>query len=253
MERYKEYKPSGIQWLGFIPKHWEVFRMKRIFGEAKEKTTDETGILLSLSQYTGVLPKSEVGKTGMFEAESTIGYNVVHSGQFVMNIMLAWNGSYAVSEYDGIISPSYVIFDFKTDCNKKYVHLLLRQPSYAGAFKTMSKGIIESRLRLYPIYFLSFPIILPPLSEQEKIVHFLDEKTAKIDSYVADKEKEIQLLNELKESEIAKVVTQGLNPNVRMKDSGISWIGMIPEHWMVKKNFVYKFMQRNIISSMRKK
>ena len=235
MERYTEYKSSGIPWIGDIPSHWEVCRMKKVFTEAKEKTTDEDGVLLSLSQYTGVSLKSEVGKTGMFEAESTIGYNVVHRGQFVMNIMLAWNGSYAVSDYDGIISPSYAIFDFKTKCNKKYIHLLLRQASYAGAFKTLSKGIIESRLRLYPTYFFTFPIILPTLAEQDRIVNYLSNKTLKIDAYVAERERELQLLNELKQSEIANVVTKGLNPNVKMKDSGIFWQPQIPCTWNVTR------------------
>ena len=231
MERYKEYKDSGISWLGKIPYHWEVARMKRVFSEAKEKTSTEEGTLLSLSQYTGITLKEDAKKVGMFEAESTIGYNVVHPGQFVMNIMLAWNGSYAVSDYEGIISPSYCVFNFKEKCERKYFHYLLRLPSYAGAFKTMSKGIIESRLRLYPIYFFAFNTIIPPLKEQEKIVNYIEKKTSKIDAYIAEKEKEVQLLKELKEAEIAKVVTQGLNPNVKMKESGISWIGMIPEHW----------------------
>lgn len=235
MERYKEYKDSGIQWIGKIPGHWEVARMKRVFSEAKEKTSSEEGTLLSLSQYTGITLKDEAKKVGMFEAESTIGYNVVHSGQFVMNIMLAWNGSYAVSDYEGIISPSYCVFNFNEKCERKYFHYLLRLPSYAGAFKTMSKGIIESRLRLYPIYFFAFNTIIPPVKEQKKIVNYIESKTSKIDEYIAEKEKEVQLLNELKETEIAKVVTQGLNPNVKMKDSGISWIGMIPEHWEVKR------------------
>ena len=78
MERYKEYKDSGISWLGKIPYHWEVARMKRVFSEAKEKTSTEEGTLLSLSQYTGITLKEDAKKVGMFEAESTIGYNVVH-------------------------------------------------------------------------------------------------------------------------------------------------------------------------------
>ncbi|MBR6275853.1 MAG: restriction endonuclease subunit S [Prevotella sp.] len=246
MERYSSYKDTGISWIPYVPSHWEVARMKRIFSEAKEKTIDENGALLSLSQYTGVTPKDDANKVGMFEAESTIGYNVVHVGQFVMNIMLAWNGSYAVSDYEGIISPSYCIFNFNEKCAQKYFHYLLRLPSYAGAFKTMSKGIIESRLRLYPIYFLAFKTIIPPLADQEKIVRYLDSKTSKIDAYVADKEKEIQLLQELKQKTIAEAVTKGLNPNAKMRYSDISWIGMIPEHWEMKqlRSFLSLFTEK---------
>ena len=204
-------KDSGISWIGGIPEHWEVCRMKRVFSEAKEKTTTESGTLLSLSQYTGITLKDDAKKVGMFEAESTIGYNVVHSGQFVMNIMLAWNGSYAVSDYEGIISPSYCVFNFNEDCEKKYFHYLLRLPAYAGAFKTMSKGIIESRLRLYPIYFLAFKTIIPPLDEQQSIVTYIEEKCEKIDKLASELQSEIDYLKEYKQRLIADCVTGQVN------------------------------------------
>lgn len=204
-------KDSGISWIGLIPEHWEVSRMKRIFSEAKEKTTTEDGTLLSLSQYTGITLKDEAKKVGMFEAESTIGYNVVHPGQFVMNIMLAWNGSYAVSDYEGIISPSYCVFNFNEECEKKYFHYLLRLPAYAGAFKTMSKGIIESRLRLYPIYFFTFKTIIPPLDEQKAIVAYIEEKCQKIDKLVSELQAEIDNMKEYKQRLIADCVTGQAN------------------------------------------
>ena len=204
-------KDSGIPWIGMIPEHWEGSRMKRIFSESKEKTVEEGGTLLSLSQYTGITLKENTKKVGMFEAESTIGYNIVHPGQFVMNIMLAWNGSYAVSDYEGIISPSYCVFNFNEDCEKKYFHYLLRQPSYAGAFKTMSKGIIESRLRLYPIYFLAFKTIIPPTEEQKAIVEFIDNKCTKVDSLITELEAEIEYLKEYKQRLIADCVTGQVN------------------------------------------
>ena len=204
-------KDSGISWIGEIPEQWEVCRMKRVFSEAKEKTTTESGTLLSLSQYTGITLKDDAKKVGMFEAESTIGYNVVHSGQFVMNIMLAWNGSYAVSDYEGIISPSYCVFNFNEDCEKKYFHYLLRLPAYAGAFKTMSKGIIESRLRLYPIYFLAFKTIIPPLNEQQAIVAYIEKKCEKIDKLASELQSEIDYLKEYKQRLIADCVTGQVN------------------------------------------
>lgn len=204
-------KDSGISWIGMIPEHWEVSRMKRVFSEAKEKTSTEGGTLLSLSQYTGITLKDDAKKVGMFEAESTIGYNVVHPGQFVMNIMLAWNGSYAVSDYEGIISPSYCVFNFNEKCEKKYFHYLLRLPAYAGAFKTMSKGIIESRLRLYPVYFLAFKTIIPPIEEQQAIVSYINEKTAKVESLILELQAEIDYLKEYKQRLIADCVTGQVN------------------------------------------
>lgn len=233
MKRYAKYKDSGISWIGEVPEHWEVSRIRRIFNESSEKIDDNSGTLLSLSQYTGISQKSDCERTGMSEAETTEGYKVVHKGQFVMNIMLAWNGSYAVSNLDGIISPAYCVFDFVTKCDAWYFHYLLRIKAYSGAFKTLSKGIIDSRLRLYPNKFYTFPVLIPPLSEQKAIADFLDKKTAQINELVAAKKKQIELLKEYKQAVIAKAVTQGINPKAKMKDSGITWIGQIPEHWEV--------------------
>lgn len=180
----------------------------------------------------------------MFEAESTIGYNIVHAGQFVMNIMLAWNGSYAVSDYEGIISPAYSVFNFNIECEKIYFHYLLRLQVYAGAFKTQSRGIIESRLRLYPNQFFQFPCIVPPLDEQKKIVEFLSTKTLSIDAQQRERERELRLLDELKQAEIANVVTRGLNPDVPMKKAQTIQFGEIPAHWKERK-IQYCFTERS--------
>ena len=166
-------KDSGIPWIGEIPEHWEVKKMRSIFRLAHEKTEEERTDLLSLSQYTGIRYKSQCDKTGMFEAESTVGYNIVHKGQFVMNIMLAWNGSFAVSVLEGIISPSYCIFDFKEDCDKRYFNYLLRTEMYQGEFKANSKGLIDSRLRLYPDYFFPIGVVVPPIEEQKAISDYI--------------------------------------------------------------------------------
>ncbi len=190
MKRYERYKDSGVQWIGEIPEHWEAKKMRSLFQLAHEKTEIERTDLLSLSQYTGIKYKVDCPKTGMFEADSTIGYNVVHKGQFVMNIMLAWNGSYAVSELEGIISPSYCIFDFKEECDKIYFDYLLRSGMYQGIFKANSKGLIDSRLRLYPDYFFPIALFVPPIKEQHAIVGYLKYKTHKIDQYVAARERE---------------------------------------------------------------
>lgn len=200
-------KDSGIPWIGEIPEHWEVKKMRSIFRLAHEKTEKERTDLLSLSQYTGIRYKSQCDKTGMFEAESTVGYNIVHKGQFVMNIMLAWNGSYAVSDLEGIISPSYCIFDFKEDCDKRYFNYLLRTEMYQGEFKANSKGLIDSRLRLYPDYFFPIGVIVPPIEEQKAISDYIDSKLQKIDSYMTDLQREIDYLKEFKQRLISDAVT----------------------------------------------
>lgn len=243
MRKYARYKDSGISWIGNVPEHWETKRIRHVFNESDEKVEDDSGELLSLSQYTGVSLKKNCEKSGMFEAETTEGYKVVHKNQFVMNIMLAWNGSYAVSNLEGVISPAYCVFDFIIDCEPKFFHYLLRIKAYSGAFKTLSKGIIDSRLRLYPSKFYTFPVIVPPLPEQKAIAEYLDKKTAQINGLVSAKQKQIELLKEYKQSVIANAVTGKLNKNSRMKDSGISWIGKIPENWEIKR--VASFFDEN--------
>ena len=228
-------KESGIPWIGMIPDNWEVKRLKEVFVECKEKSLDGAGELLSLSQYTGVQQKKDTDKAGTHESETYEGYNVVHKGQLVMNIMLAWNGSYAISDYDGIISPAYCVFDFRIDCAKQYFHYLLRTNGYPSAFKTLSRGIIDSRLRLYPEQFYTFPTIFPPLPTQQRIADFLDRKCAEIDKLAALQETMIAELKRYKQSVITEAVTKGLDPDVPMKDSGVEWIGEIPERWEVTR------------------
>ena len=204
-----EMKDSGIAWIGEIPKHWEVTRLKNVFCEYNVKSENGTETLLSLSQYTGVKPKSETELAGSHEAESYEGYKIVKAGQLVMNIMLAWNGSYALSDYDGMISPAYCIYDFRTACHRKYFHYLLRIDGYPSAFKTMSRGIIDSRLRLYPEQFYTFNTVVPPIEEQFRIANFLDKKCAEIDELIALQEQMIAQLTTYKQAVITETVTKG--------------------------------------------
>lgn len=200
-------KATNIPWLPEIPEHWAVKPIRAILRENNEKTETGDEELLSLSQYTGISRKRDAVKTGMFEAESTIGYKKIHPGQFVMNIMLAWNGSYAVSGLEGIISPAYCVFDFISNDNKMYYNYLWRLSVYQGAFKTESRGIIDSRLRLYPNKFLPFPTICPPLEEQDSIVNYINEKVVKIDTLTSKLQQEIESIKEYKQRLISDVVT----------------------------------------------
>lgn len=202
-----KFKATNIPWLPEIPEHWKIKPIRSLLREVTEKSETGEEELLSLSQYTGISYKKDAKNTGMFDAESTIGYKKVYPGQFVMNIMLAWNGSYAVSGLQGIISPAYCVFDFVSDCDKLYYHYLLRLGIYSGAFKTASRGIIDSRLRLYPNRFYPFPIICPPIDEQKAIVSYITERTSKIDTLIEKLTKEIECVKEYKQRLISDVVT----------------------------------------------
>lgn len=228
----REYKDSGITWIGSIPKEWKTERIKALFSERNERDC-QGKTLLSVSQYFGIRPKSETDLADSHIAESYDDYKEVRKGDFVMNIMLAWNGSYAVSDYDGIVSPAYCVFKFRKDCCKKYFHYLLRTDGYPSAFKTMSRGVIDSRLRLYPEQFYTFPVIIPSVDEQQRIADYLDKKCAEIDGLIELQEQMIAQLTDYKQSVITEAVTKGINPDAQLVPSGIDSIGDVPEEWKV--------------------
>jgi type I restriction enzyme, S subunit len=233
---YGNYKSSGISWLGEIPEHWEVKRIKYIFTEQDKRSEDGLEELLSVSHYTGVTKKSDKYKAGeeISNAKTLVGYKVVTEGDLVMNIMLAWNGSLGISKYNGITSPAYCVFRSLIG-GERYFGYLFRTKNAQQEFKKQSTGIIESRLRLYPDKFFNIKTAIPSAEEQITIANFLDYKISKIDRFIRKKKQLIKLLNEQKAAIINQAVTKGLDPNVKMKPSGIEWLGDIPEHWEVRK------------------
>lgn len=246
MKKYEKYINSKVDWIGQIPSHWEIIRIKHLFKEINERSFDGSEDLLSVSQYTGVTNKTErLEEGGMLTNASTLeGYKKVSKNDLVSNIMLAWNGSLGFSPFDGITSPAYSIYRLKTNDIYRYFHYLLRTELYKSEFKRNSSGVIESRLRLYSDDFFRIESILPPVEEQTSIANFLDDKTTKIDQAITIKQKQIELLKERRQILIHKAVTRGLNDNVKLKDSGVEWIGEIPEHWEVKK-VKYLLKERN--------
>ena len=238
IKKYPAYKDSGVEWLGEIPEHWEVRRIKHFFNEINERSVNGDEELLSVSQYTGVTKKSDKIDVGeLLTTASTLeGYKKVYKGDLVSNIMLAWNGSLGFSPFDGITSPAYSTYRLLGENEKRYFHYLLRTELYKAEFKRNSSGVIESRLRLYTDDFFRIISLLPPLPEQAAIAKFLDRKTALIDQAIGIKEKQIELLKERRQILIHRAVTRGLNPDVKLKNSGVEWIGEIPEHWEVTRS-----------------
>ena len=235
MERYSSYKDSNVSWIGMIPEHWGTKQLRSFLTLFTEKGHGDSQ-LLSVTREQGVIERDKEDKeeNHNFVPDDLSGYKYIEKGDFAINKMKAWQGSYAVSDYCGIVSPAYFTCKLK-GVNKEFFSRAIRSKAYVPFFTQYSKGIRVGQWDLNPNALKSIPFFLPPLAEQEKIVSYLESKTSKIDAYVADKEKEILLLQELKQKTIAETVTKGLNPNVKMKDSGISWLGMIPEHWDTKR------------------
>lgn len=237
LPKYEAYKDSGVEWLGEIPKYWNVRKLKYLLKEVNHRSEDGKENLLSVSQYTGVTLRSNKLSEGdlLTNAESLEGYKIVKVNDLVSNIMLAWNGSLGFSNYDGIVSPAYAVYRLNAGLDQQFFHYLLRTDLYKAEYKRQSTGVIESRLRLYTDSFYDIFGLLPSAVEQTLIANFLDQKTAQIDAAIAIKEQQIELLKERKQIIIQQAVTQGLDPNVPMKDSGVEWIGQIPEHWEIKR------------------
>lgn len=228
MERYSEYKDSGVKWLGEIPSHWELLKSKYLWKETFENSTSGKEDLLSVSQYTGVT-KSKADS----RSESLIGYKIVHKDDLVINIMLAWLGGLGVSNDEGVVSPAYCTYKLIRDYNPKFLHYLYKTPMYLAEFARHSTGVVPSRWRMYTDDFGQVVSLLPPVEEQDAIVLYLDAATSKIDKAIAMQQKMIDLLNERKQIIIQNAVTKGLDENVEMKDSGVECFGLIPSHWKV--------------------
>lgn len=202
-------KDSGVEWIGDVPAHWEVKRVKEVFVESKSKSTTGDETLLSVSEYTGVTQKKGNGGEDDFlsNAESLVGYKICKVGDLVINIMLAWKRGLGVSSFCGIVSPSYAVYSPLKKVNSLFFHYLLRTEDAIAEFKRNSTGIIESRLRLYTDSFYALSVAVPPFDEQAAIAAYLDSKTAHIDRIVATINTQIDKLRELRKTLINDIVT----------------------------------------------
>ncbi|MAD73903.1 MAG: restriction endonuclease subunit S [Rheinheimera sp.] len=235
---YDCFKSIDADWLGKVPSHWEVVRLRYLFKRVKRTNCPEKELLSVYRDY-GVIPKNSRDDNHNKPSDDLSPYQLVESGDLVMNKMKAWQGSIAISEYEGIVSPAYFVYSFsgvgKNSTHSKYVHYLLRSPAYITQYMARSKGIRVNQWDLEPEAFEHIEVLLPTIEEQKTIATFLDRETQRIDSLIEEKQNFIKLLKEKRQALISHVVTKGLNPNVEMQDSGIEWIGQVPKHWSVCK------------------
>lgn len=236
MKRYEAYKDSGVDWIGEIPVGWECKRLGALLTVFSSKNhTDKP--LLSITREKGVILRDLDDETENhnFIPDDLSGYKLIKEGQFGMNKMKAWQGSYGISDYDGIVSPAYFIFNVSEEIYPNFFHLAIRSKFYVAHFGSASDGVRIGQWDLSKPRMREIPFFIPPLPEQTDIAEFLDNKTAKIDQLIGIKQKEIELLKERRQILIQQAVTKGLDATVPMKDSGVEWIGEIPEHWEVRK------------------
>ncbi len=229
-KQYPSYKKSGVEWLGDVPEHWNLKRFGYLFDENKKKNIGlkETNVL-SLS-YGNIKEKNIDDNKGLLP-ESFETYQIIEPNNIVFRFTDLQNDKRslrsAISKYHGIITSAYIAV--KTKQNADFYNYLFRAYDLQKVFYSMGEGMRQS-LKMDELN--KMPVVLPNKDEQKRIVSFLDIETARIDNLIAKQEKLNELLEEQRKSIISHAVTKGLNPNALMKDSGVEWLGEVPEHWM---------------------
>ena len=200
-------KDSGAGWMPLIPLHWKADKLKFHLRQRGIKNQIDKQVLSLYREY-GIVPKDSRDDNHNVTSEDVSDYRYVRVGDFVVNKMKAWQGSVAVSNYEGIVSPAYFVYEFSDDLiNKRYFHYLMRNKTYATEFRRLSGGIREGQWDLPSEALNNTIILLPPLDEQQQIADYLDNKCAEIERIIADKKTQIETLDGYKKSLIYEYVT----------------------------------------------
>lgn len=256
-----ELKDSGVEWLGKIPKDWELRQLKRVLADRKENNEPiKTSNILSLTIEKGVIPYSEKGTGGNKAKEDLRQYKLVYPNDIVLNSMNVIVGAVGLSKYFGCASPAYyMLYKINESDDIRFYNYIFKSKLFQDSLKGLGNGImmkqsetsgklntIRMRIPMEKLSSVKMPIIFS--LEQEKIANFLDEKTSQFDLIISKKEKLIERLEEAKKSLISEVVTGKVKvvktndgyelikrSSEEMKDSGVEWLGKIPKDWEVKK------------------
>jgi type I restriction enzyme S subunit len=258
--RYKSYKPSGVAWLGEIPEHWEVKPLRSVLQARNEKNDPiKTNQILSLSIAKGVTLYSDKGRGGNKSKSDLTAYKLAYPDDIVMNSMNVIVGAVGLSKYFGAISPVYYALHARSQSQNIHFYDKIFSNRYFQSYLSIfGKGILikESssgklntiRMKISMDDLKKVPLPLPPLEEQESIVRYLNFYEHKINKAIHVKKKLIATLSEQKQAIIAHAVTKGVDLHVKMKESGIPWLGEIPEHWEVKRGkALFKKINRPVL------
>lgn len=243
----RKMKDSGIEWIGEIPEGWEVSQLKYATRWKSEKGCPDAPVL-SLYRDFGVVPKDSRDDNHNVTSLDTSNYKVVDIGDLVINKMKAWQGSMAVSDYRGIVSPAYHVCSITSNkVNKRYLHHLLRNPAYLPEYARLSTGMRIGQWDLGFDDFKNIPFLIPPLDEQAKIADYLDNGCASLDAMLSKTRSSIEEYKKLKQAVITQAATKGVRGEREMKDSGVEWIGEIPKEWdIIKSSRIIKTTQNGL-------
>ena len=244
---YRNYKTTEAPWLGDVPSHWEVRRLRTVLRLRNEKNSPvKTEQILSLSIARGVTLYSHEGRGGNKRKGDITAYKIAHAGDIVLNSMNVIVGAVGLSRYTGAISPVYyALFPATDEVDIKYYDKVFGNTAFQRYLLIYGKGILIKksntgklntiRMKISPDDLKGTLLPIPPKDEQQQIARFLDWKTAQINRFIRNKRRFIELLKEQKQNVINQAVTRGLDPKVKFKPSGVEWIGDIPEHWDARR------------------
>ena len=222
---------NTLAWIGVVPDGWQVVKLRQILSPFSERNHSDMP-LLSVVREKGVIVRNVADKeeNHNYVPEDLSGYKLVKKGQFAINKMKAWQGSYSVSKFDGIVSPAYFVFDLNFNINKDFFNRAIRSKTYVSYFGRASDGIRVGQWDLSMQRMKEIPFLVPSRDEQDQIVRFLDWKVSEINKLINIRKRQITELEELKRSKIGNIV-MGQTLNVPQKETGVSWVKSIPAHW----------------------
>ncbi|EKJ2894463.1 restriction endonuclease subunit S [Escherichia coli] len=233
---YPEYRDSGMEWLGEIPRTWQAYTGKRLFSSVRTPalSNDEQ---LAASQKYGVIPQTLMMQLNdskvMLALKGTDSFRHVEKNNFVISLR-SFEGGIEHSNYQGCVSPAYTVLKSVNDISFSFYRYLLKSEPYISALQVSTDSLRDGKSINYE-QFGAITLPSPSLPEQSIIAHFLDHETAKIDNLIEKQQQLIELLKEKRQAVISHAVTKGLNPDVPMKDSGVEWLGEVPKHWHICK------------------
>lgn len=251
LKPYTKYKDSGVEWLGKIPEGWDILRNLALFLERNERVENRDFELLSVTIGKGVIKQSDVESKKDSSNQDKSKYKITKENDIVYNKMRMWQGAVGHNKYLGMVSPAYIVLKPNRKINPRYYHYLFRTKAHNSESYKEGYGIVDDQHSLRFYQFKSMYSPYPDIQTQNDIVYYLDNKSAQIDSYVKKLKKEILLLKEHRQKIISQAVTCGLDENGKLRkkpewkegdpipkgwrDSGVEWLGLIPEGWEVRK------------------
>jgi type I restriction enzyme S subunit len=232
LKPYPEYKESGLPWAERVPSHWHFRRTKVLFGERVQKGFPNEP-LLAATQSKGVVKKTDYGERTVTASKDFHLLKLVEPGDFVISLR-SFQGGLEIAHCRGIISPAYTILKPRDQARRAYFKQFFKSPDFIDSMTLFVTGIREGQNIDYERLSRAY-LPVPPADEQEAVGRFLDHWNGRLEKAIRAKRRVIALLQEQKQAIIHRAVTRGLDPNVKLKDSGIPWLGEIPVRWEVSR------------------